>query len=99
MVPVHIGGNIAEIEVFRTFVAEPSGDFVHGKRIAGWWRIAVREQGVAVARSQTHPVGFAMTCKTLAVIGGLIVFIDGDRDIQSAECRPFGLLEIVRVSE
>ncbi len=99
MVPVHIGGNIAEIEAFRTFVAEASGDFVHGKWIAGWRRIAVGEEGVAVTRSQAYLVGFAMTGITLAVIARLIAFISGDGDVQSAHCQPFGLLEIVCVSD
>ena len=99
MVPVHIGGDISEIEAFSAFVAEAGGDFVHGEGIAGGWGIAVGEEGIAVARSQSYAVGFAMTCETLAVIDGLITFVGGDGDIQAADCQPFGLLEVVCIGD
>jgi len=97
VVPMDVGGDIAEVEAFRSFVAEPGGNFVHSKGIARGWGIAVGEECVAVARGQTHPVGFTVTHITLRIIRGLIAFAGGDGDIQAAHCQPFRLLEVVGI--
>ena len=99
VVPVDVGGDIAEIEAFRPLVAEAGGDFAHGEGVAGRWRIAVGEEGIAVARGQTNPVGFAMTYETLAVIGGLIALVGGDGDVQATHRQPFCLLEVVCIGD